>query len=253
MNSAPLNFVTVNEILADVLSVVDDENFNLRSRGYYTSQIQQALEELAIESFFDHRTVTVKIPEDLRIEIPKGTFNLKNMYLFNGDECNIETSTPVYLKKNFINAPSGNGYVANNKGRNDRDRFHKDSFREENPSNLFFYGIQNGMIMLSSSCKSYENLFIELNGLGQELDDLPIIPIFLRQAVKDYVAIKVLQVKIAKVPMAEYNRWLSILNVHKESKGNDFTGSWMEAQRRVRRLDDKARRDIKNYMQKMFI
>lgn len=252
MNSGPLNFVTVNEILADVLTVVDDESFKLNSKGYYTSQVQQALEELAFESFFDEQSASFDIPKNLRIDIPRGAFNIKNMYLFNGDECNITNSVPVYIKQNFINAPSGQGYVANNKGVNGLDKIQSDTAREQVPNNLFFYGVQNGMIMLSSNCSAYDKLFIQYNGIGQDINDSPIVPLFLRQAVKDYVIIKALQVKIAKVPQAEFQRWLMILNIHKESKGNDFSGTWAEAQRRVRRLDDKERNDIKENMQKMY-
>lgn len=252
MNSSPLNFVTTNEILSDVLSVVDDENFKLRSKGYYTSQIQQALEELAFESFFDEQYQSFDIPERLRLDLPKGMFNIKNIYLFNGDECDISKSTPVYNKQNFINSKSGNGYVANNKGNNGDDRFHGDTARTTVPDGLYFYGVQNGQIMLSSNCKSFQKVFIQYNGIGQEIDEAPIVPIFLRQAVKDYVAIKVLQVKIAKVPASDFQRWMMILGEHKQSKGTDYSGTWFEAQRRVRRLDDKERNDIKENMQKMY-
>ena len=252
MNSSPLNFVTTNEILSDVLTVVDDESFKMSSKGYYTSQIKQALEELAFESFFDEQSMSFDIPERLRLDLPKGAFNIKNIYLFNGDKCDISKSTPVYSKQNFINSKSGNGYVANNKGNNGDDRFHVDTFRETVPNGLHFYGVQNGQIMLSSNCKAYDKVFIQYYGIGEDINEAPIVPTFLRQAVKDYTIIKALQVKVAKVPASEFQRWMMILGIHKESKGGDYSGTWFEAQRRVRRLDDKERNDIKENMQKMY-
>lgn len=252
MNESKHNYVSVNEILADVLKVVGDEDFKVNSPGYYKSQIQQALEELAFESFFDQQSRAFDVPKDFRLEMPRGAFNIKNIYLFNGDECVINNSTPVYNKRNFINSKSGQGYVANNKGNNGNDRFHKQTFGTTMPSNLYFYAIQNGDIMLSSNCGAFEKVFIEYSGTGGDIGDDPIVPLFLRQAVKDYVAVKALEVKLAQVPTAEFNRWVMILNIQKENKGSDYSGSWFEAQRRVRRLDDKERKDIKENMQKMY-
>ena len=53
MDLSPHNFVSVNEILADVLKIVKDSSFKLNSKGWYTSQIQQALEELSFNTFFN--------------------------------------------------------------------------------------------------------------------------------------------------------------------------------------------------------
>ena len=52
------DFVSVNNILADVLIMVNDEtmrNYGF-NRGYYISSIQKALEELALQTFFDVQT-----------------------------------------------------------------------------------------------------------------------------------------------------------------------------------------------------
>lgn len=251
MNSSKFNYVTVNEILADVLKVVKDSDFRLNSPGWYTSQIQQALEELAFETYFDERTIAVDIPANKRVEMPQGAFNIKDLYLFNGDECVIGRSQPVHYKKNFISSKSGQGYVANQKGDNGTDRIMKKTFDQQYPRNLYFYAVQNGEIMLSSNAGNFEKLFIVYNGTGGNVGDAPFIPLFLRQAVKDYVTVAALEVKVAEVELGELNRWNAILAMHKGNLERDYTGSWDKAQKRVKKLDFKERKEIKERMQKM--
>ena len=251
MNSSKFNYVTVNEILADVLKVVQDSDFRVNSPGWYTSQVRQALEELAFETYFDERTIQLDIPDNRRIEMPKGMFNIINMYLFNGDECDINRSTPVYYKKNFINSKSGRGYVANQKGDNNGDPFYKQTSDGNSPTAIYYYAVQNGTIMLSSNAGNYQKVFIEYSGTGGDIGEAPFIPIFLRQAVKDYVAVNALEVRVAEAPLAELNRWSAILAYHKRNLDDEYEGSWAKATRRVKKLDFKERKDIKERMQKM--
>lgn len=249
MNASKYNFVSTNEILSDVLMLVQDTDFKLVSKGFYTSQVQQALEELSFDTYFDKRTETFDIPDNFRIEMPKGAFNIEAMYLFNGDECNINNSTPVWWKRNFISSKSGNGYVAGNKGIN-TDRFNKTTVTNQN--GLFYYGVQNGEIMLSSNCKgAYNKLYLVYHGTGGDIGEVPFIPLFLRQAVKDYVAKKVLTIKIAKSEPIDRPMWMNLLSLTIKDLENPYEGSWAKAERRVRKLDMKERRDMKEYMQKM--
>lgn len=254
MNSSAHNYVTTNEILADVLKIVGDESFKFNSKGFYTSQIQQAINELAFETYFDERSESFDLPSNMRLQMPKGAFNIKNIYLFHGDECDITKSVNVYYKKDFVNSKSGATYVSKNKGDNGDDPFYVDNLRTEMPSNVFFYSVQNGEIMFSSNCAQYPKVFIQYSGVGTDIGDVPYVPLFLRQAVKDWVAVKGLEVKIAMVDQAEFNRWMTVLNVQKNNLGEEsqFRGSWYTAQVRVRKMDMKARRDYKLYMQKMY-
>jgi hypothetical protein len=87
MDLSPKNFVSIDIILADVLKTVDDASTKLNSKGWYTSQIQQALEELSFDTFFDERNANFDVPKDLRLELPEGAFNLRKVYLFNGNSC----------------------------------------------------------------------------------------------------------------------------------------------------------------------
>jgi hypothetical protein len=264
MNISPSSFVTIDEILADVLKSVDDSGFKVHSRGYYISQAQQAIEELAFDTFFSEHNMAFDMPENLRLEMPKNAFNLKQLYAFSGDDCTIENSAVIYYKRNFINAKSGNGYVARDKYDNRKDPFQKQrTFRDDSflnsrrnievrsqSSELLYYGIQNGLIMLSTSCKKYPKVMMVYNGTGTEIGEAPIIPLFMRQAVKDYVTVKALETRMAMETEA-FNKWASLYRIHSENLNKPYEGSWAKAEKRVKNLDSKQRADIKEYMARL--
>lgn len=197
MDLSPHNFVSVNEILADVLKIVDDSSFKLNSKGWYTSQIQQALEELSFETFFNQVNKSFPVPENLRLDMPKGAFNMEQIYLFNGDDCNIGDTVNVYTKRNFINSKSGNGFVARDKYYNSGDRFHKQrAIRDtdqrrlaagtgrspnlKGPDNLYYSGIQNGVIMLSANCRNFQRVMLVYTGIMTDIGETPVVPQFFR-------------------------------------------------------------------------
>ena len=170
----------------------------------------------------------------------------------NGDICDIASSTPVWYKANFINGKSGSGYVANNKGNNTDPFTRRLGVDPMLNSGLYYYAIQNGVIMLSSNCGNYQKLFVHYNGTGGDVGEVPFIPLFLRQAVKDYVTVNALEVRIAESELSQMSRWSNLLSYHKKNLEEHYDGSWAKAEKRVRKLDMKERKDIKEYMQKMY-
>jgi len=259
MNFSPNSFVSVNEILADVLKTVDDSSFRDNSRGYYVSQIQQALEELSFDTYFHEQLETFEVPENLRLEMPKGAFNIRQIYLFNGTICNIGQNTKnVYHKRNYITG--GSGFLARDKYRNNNDPFYQDrSFGhnsraaagddERGINNLFFYNVQNGIIMLSESCKKFEKIAIVFNGVSTDVGDVPVVPNFLRQAVKDYTSLAALEAKMSMSKgAAEFNKWQTMYALTERNMKQEFDGSWAKAERRVKALDSKEREDLKEYL-----
>lgn len=260
MNFSPHSFVSANEILADVLRVTNDDAFRISTRGWYISQIRQALQELSFDTFFDERNEEAFIPDDLRIDMPKGAFNLKQLFLFNGDKCNVGQNTPnVWYKQNYWTG--GKGYLARDKWDNKGDPFYRSrtgspQARNEvnlgSNSQLYFFGLQNGLIMLSDSCRKFEKIMIFYNGIGGEIDSTPVIPQFFRQAVKDYVTSKGLEASIAQeVEPGKLNK-LTFLKTGVDARMNQpFDGSWAKAEQRAKHTDKKIRQDYKEYMAKM--
>lgn len=260
MNFSPSSFVSVNEILADVLIITNDSGFKISSRGWYISQVRQALQELSFDTFFDEREEELIIPNDLRIEMPKGAFNLRQIFLFNGNKCNVGVNTPnVWFKENFWTG--GNGFLARDKWNNNGDPFYQTRTRSPQARNevtlgsrsqLYYFGIQNGLIMLSESCRKFEKIMVFFNGIGGEIENTPIIPQFFRQAVKDYVASKGLQAAIAAATdSTEFNKLTFLKKDIDADLKQPFDGSWAKAEQRAKHTDKKIRQDLKEYLAKM--
>lgn len=251
MDISPESLVSIDEILADVLKIVGDSDTKTNSKGWYISQVQQALEELSFDTFFLKLNSSCAIPDDLRVDMPKGAFNLRQLYLFNGTECNIESSQVVYRKRNFINGKSGNGYVARDKWNNRRDLFHKHR-TGTSKNDLFFFSIQNGTIMLSESCRGYQNVMIVYNGVMADIGEVPFVPQFFRQAVKDWVVVKALDDKMTEaVGTASYGHWANMQARYNQSLTKEFTGSWAKAEQRAAQLNEKDRQDFKEYFTRL--
>ncbi len=266
MDISPHNYVSVNAILADVLKTVKDGSFKLNSKGWYTSQIQQALEELSFDTFFDEQNQSFDLPDNLRLDMPKGSFNLRAIYLFNGDNCDIGKSVNVYYKRNFINSVDGRGYVAHDKYYNGNDPYHirRGARRGEvdsptsnadnrlDPKNAHFYAIQNGTIMLSENCKRFQKVMLVYNGIMADIGDTPIVPQLFRQAVKTFVLIPALVEKMTDtIGTNEYNHWALLSNKNEAKHNHPYDGTWVKAERRSKQLNNAIRRDIKEYLTKM--
>ncbi len=82
------DFVSVDHLLADILSTVDDEKLRRGlTKGWYVSRIQKALQELAFDTFFSEVTLDLTLNRDtLSMEMPEGIFNIREIYLYN-DKC----------------------------------------------------------------------------------------------------------------------------------------------------------------------
>lgn len=265
-------YVTTNIILSDVLKRVDDEKFLINSEGYYRSLVQQALEGLAIDSFFDKRHEDYDFPaQSLNLPMPRGAFNIKEIFLYHGNEFNIGRSQNVYWKRNFIT--NGNGYTAKAK-EGQPDPFHSTAFRRadfwidkalhnlpvtsNNPSLstlgsfnfAYFCNIQNGMIMFSSVCRNFEKVRIMFNGTGCDIGDVPMIPVIFRRAVADHATVAALEIRMAKEPQ-KWGPLLKYWDGKLNGTKSGFDGSWYEAKYLAKTMHSKFREDIGEYLSKL--
>jgi hypothetical protein len=257
--SSTATYVSPDIILTSVLPKVGDKEMKNYSKGLYISIIQQAMEELAFDTFFDEKRESFDFPvNDLTLEMPKGCFNIKGIYLFNGTECNISNSINVYWKRDYFT--KGSGYIAHDKGYNGNDPFYGNLDRRiagdstvvdihqlPNVNRAFFYNIQNGNIMFSSSCKAAATkVHIHYSGTGCAIDDIPVIPIFLRKAIEDYTIVQVLLMKIAEEQDAR--KWQSLLQYYETRLRDPRNGSWQEAEYRVKNMHGAERSNLKTYL-----
>lgn len=263
-------FYSPENILSVVLPAVGDMDNKAFAKGFYMSVIQKGIEELAIDSFFDERRETIDFPvDDLTASLPAGCFNVRNVYLLNGTDCNIQDSIKVYWKRNYFT--KGIGYVANDKGanRNDpfavhrgpwgigtdgpRNAFDKSFIRADTRATVnqtYFYNIQGGSIMFSSSCRGKTNkVMIHYNGIGGNIEDAPIIPLFARTAIEDYTIEYVLRMRMAN---EADRKWSSLWQVYEKRLNKDaqygMGGSWLTAQYRVKNLNSSQRTELAEYL-----
>lgn len=266
MNLSPSAFVTPEEVLSDVLSIVDDRGYKFKSKGFYENQIENALQELAFDTFFDRKSTIIPVPQNLRVEMPDNSFNIRNLYVFNGTACNIASAQKLWHKRNYWTG--GNGLLARDRGNNNNDPFYKDRTHTKDPvdvpgkivpgvsqlNDVYFYNIEGGIIMVSPNCRGYQNLFIQYNGTGVGSSDKPIIPKFLKEAVKGWVAEQILVMRMSHSSGGEFVKWQSVHNtVLQKLRGrrSEFDGDWYKAEERVKTLDKNEREDLKEYLTRL--
>jgi hypothetical protein len=84
-------YVSPNEIIADVSQIVVDEALHDFTYGYWLSQIEQGLSEIAFDSFFDKKHFTALIPSNLKVPLPDDFYVAEQVFLFNGNECTVNS------------------------------------------------------------------------------------------------------------------------------------------------------------------
>jgi hypothetical protein len=253
------SFVSPDEILSMVTPLVGDKSYDSLPKGFYVSIIQKAVEELAIDTFFQELREDFDFPIDnLTLQLPEGCFNVKNVYVFTGDQCIYSQSHKVWWKKNYFT--KGNGYIANNKGSNDGDPFFDNAhlgntyanrstmrFDGHNFERLLYYNIQMGNMMFSSSCaEAGTKVHVHYNGTGGAIGEAPIIPTFARVAIEDYVLEYALRYKIAND--ADPRRWQSLYNITVARLKAPYEGSWAKAAYRIRTMNKSQRDELVEYL-----
>lgn len=254
------NYISPDEILSIATVSVGDRDYKVFPKGFYMSLIQKAVEGLAIDTFFQELRADLDIPENLTIKLPEGCFNVKNIYVFTGNECVIQNSHKVWWKRNYFT--KGNGYIANDKGNNRNDPFydsHNDNltygsdkglmrYGTNSVENRLYYNIQMGDLMLSSSCRSAGNkVHIHYNGTGGAIGEEPIIPVFIREAVEDYVCEAALRMRMANDPM-NARTWQALWQVYENRLNKPYDGSWAKAEYRVKSLNQSQRSELAEYL-----
>tara|TARA_R110000782_G_scaffold226792_1_gene313582 strand:- start:259 stop:1008 length:750 start_codon:yes stop_codon:yes gene_type:complete len=247
MNSSELSFHSHNLILADVANKSGDKEFKYDSPGHYMGLIQEALQELSFDTFFLEKEKVFDITEGcLKLTLPSGFFNIKQIFGYSGEDCNPQGKVNIYWKNNYKNKMARDSWA------NTGDPFHKN--RGSNPpGNLFFCGIYNGIVELSENCSSLSKVVVRASGLITDVGETPVIPMFFRQAVTDYCVTEALSTRIANnVHMnKEVPFWQAIMNRHEARLRKPFTGSWDRAQERVKIMDSKTREDLVEYFSRL--
>ncbi len=252
------DFVSVNHIIADVTVTVDDMAFRKGfSKSWFVSRIQDALQELALDTFYQKIQKDFEIPSTLQIKMPPNTFNIREIYLYNGTLCNPSGDKQnVYWKRLFNNNYEGDGYTAKvtDNGGNADDPF-VGSFNRERQRGYYgtsgvkyYANEQNGIIMLSRDCISYKYVRMIFNGMGVAIGDEPIVPRFFEQAVKDWVVVAYYKAMKSRHPRTYRTLWMDAKN-DLEDPAN---GSWNKAKKRVKSMNTYEKESMSEYLSDMY-
>lgn len=236
-------FVSPDEIIADVTTMVDDEGFKEFSEGSYMSEMQQALSELAFDTMFDERVDTIPVPGSLIAKAPDGMISLEAVYLFNGNKCDASGGQKVWHAVNYYR--HGNAMFKDQRGQN--NDIILDNVFTGASGRVYFYGRRNDELHLSDSCGGWENLLVKYRGMGCKIGDQPIVPHELRQAVKNRMAMTFMRTLVTR---GKRNRAdLAELKVeHYGGNGPMHVGTWQEAKRRMNKVDIGTRNDVSQYL-----
>jgi len=253
------DFVSHNHIIASVAKTVDDEKFRKGfSKGWYVSQIQDALQELAFETFYQEITLDYDIPKNLRLELPKNIFNLREIYIYDGDGCCSPHNSQIVHWKNMFDNKGKEGYTARVKDSSGGSNYNQSPFVADyhdywNHAGYekrikYYANVQNGTLMLSSSCESFRKIRIICNGMGVEVGGIPYIPRFFEQAIKDWVIEKFYRAMMARDPRTYRALYLEA----KDARENLRNGSWKEARKRILSMNSWQKEDLNEYLSSIY-
>lgn len=256
------HYITPDEIIFNAAAFSGDREFKFVPKGVYMSFIRDAFRQLNMESYFMEVRKDFNFPENLTLALPEDCFNVKNIYIFNGDFCNVSMSRKVWWKMNYF-TKGGKGYIANDKGNNNNDPYYENRILPDHDKSLIrynnadsvnsvlFYNIQMGNIMFSSSCKAAgAKVHIHYNGTGGNILEVPIIPIFFKEAIEDFVTEAIMRMRMANEPSNIRNLSMLYQTYANKLDKNGMNGSWHKAKHMALNLNSSQASEMKEYLGK---
>lgn len=244
------SLLSIEDILSDVSVAINDEEFRQLNIGFYRRQVKEALRKLQYNTHFDERTQDVDMPENLMLQFPVGGFNLKDIFLFNtpnnitdgeatsSDCCAVNQMVRVFHKSKFISRGKNMGYTARTKPLT-QDPFYYSHVADDL---VYFYNIQNGMIMLSESCATFNKIRLVYDGDAADIDKSKIIPPLAREGIVAFVTERALFHLKVRNPQLRA-AWVDAKN--------DMVDRWRDAEYYMKRMDKKQRDDLAEYLSRL--
>lgn len=249
------DFVSVEKIISEVTQTVDDKDFkNGFVKGWFVSRIHDALQELAFDTYYQKITRDFEMPDVLQIDMPENVFNLREVYVYNGELCNPKNTQVVYHKRLFNNMHKGDGYSARVKddGSNASDVFQPNQRifawnRQGFFGPKYYYNVQNGLMMFSKECQSFPYVRVIFNGMGGVDGEKPVIPRFFQRAIVDYVEERYYNAMKSRNPRLFRSLWGDA-----QGRLDSYTGNWAKARKRVSSMDSAEKESMEEYISSMY-
>ena len=226
----------LSEIITAAAQELRDEEFGELGRPFYVSAAQHALGAINKRTDFFKKEHVASIPQNRILELPGDLTAKDDVYLFNGDNCNITSAPTLWISPNKLHF-GGTGSVAHNYG--NPNPFTTWIFPVNfAPANCLYYaGERSGKLYLSPSCLTFSNVLFLYTGIGVECfgDDFD-VPEWCREAITDWVIHHAATAMRRKDVIAEKNIELKTPS-----------GSWATAIWDYKRMDKKERYDNSVY------
>lgn len=240
------NYVSPNEVLADVLVTVNDEEMKMLRPGWYNRQIHEGLKKLNYQAPYVELFTDLDMPTNLILDVPAGAFGINDIFLFTGEDCVLESSVRAFHKNNFHQTGKGNGYTARNKpGMEDPFIFGMSS-----GDSMYFYNVNMGRIVFSDACASFTGVRIVYNGFPKAVNTVNFIPDYCKEALSAYVVERVYYALQGR-DLAYRTLWQSARLDLYQSPSPGQPSKWDFAIRMLKKLDKKHRDDLGEYLSKM--
>jgi hypothetical protein len=235
------DFLTTNDVLADVLVYANDEGYTSGlTPGWYTRRIQVALEELAMDTFFDNALFKdCEMPANLRAQLPSGLFNVKDIFAYSGNLGNPVTINPIMYKDGMVVAEGSLEYTAKRKEVMSSHEFYESP---TSTTTVLYASRQGNQINFSQSCLAYPYYRITYTGFGSAIEEIPIVPRMFRSAVVDKVVVDATRALMAKDRAKQTIYQAAVLAVSK---------SWPDAQFRAQKMDTHTRDSFGEYFRSL--
>jgi len=249
------DFISADKIIAEVTMSVNDREFKKGfPKGWFVSRIHDALQELAFDTFYSKVTMHFELPDNFQIKMPKDTFNIREIYMYQGTFCNPVQTQNVYFKRLFNNKFEGDGYSAKVKddGSNSGDLFQPNQRILGNnhrgfSGQKYYYGVQNGLMMFSKDCGAFPYVRVVFNTMGGVDGDDPIIPRFFQRAIVDWVEERYYNAMKGRDPRAYRGLWIDA-----DARLEKYTGNWKKAIKIVSSMDTAEKESMEEYISSMY-
>lgn len=255
------DLISIQEVVADASLDLDDKELHKLTPGWYRKQVKRAMDELSFEVPFIDIVKDIVMPDDMKIYIPKGFYNIDKMHIFTGTPDDIGYVENVYWKRGFQtrggvikeNEWTASGYTADNHEHNISDPFFKVSLFRTSPRGAYYFNTRNGIIYLSTACAAYDYIRIVGKGVASsqlDIDNIKIVPPFAIEAIILWVVERGARaLKATDTGTRRYRTIQTDAALQLDKTG--YNGLWHEAKTRLRKIDTKMWRDLIEYNSKM--
>jgi hypothetical protein len=237
------NFISINEVLADVTVMVGDPEERLLSHGFYVAQVRNAIDELGFDTVFLEGYEDIEIPATHNISLPQNAYRIKRMHIYKGDPITVTHMENVYWKKGGLSMGKDQGFTANMYPGSSDPYFGNGLYAQSEAIYWFVY--HKGVITLSDGCDGFDYLRVVFDGIPSGvLDEAKMVPPEVRNALvlwaveKCASALKTKDIKLYRTIQIDAAAQLDL---------HGFNGVWQQAKRRLKYMGKKSMSDVAEY------